>query len=325
MITFPEWIYRQSGALPFRLKKGKLEVLLISSRKGKRWVIPKGIVEPGMSGPASAAKEAAEEAGIDGRMSAHALGTYCRDKWGGTCEVEVFPMRVTREHVDWPESSIRKRQWLACEDAALQVRNKALEKIIKSLPEALDKPQVMADFDKGIVETPRKLLYLFRHAKSSWDNPSLDDFDRPLAPRGEAASKSMARYFELADVHPDLVLCSPSARTRATLANVRAALGSPGSVKFDDALYHAGSATLMDFLRAVPTDLGSVMVIGHNPGLESLAHRLVGDGDSDEIAKMRSKFPTAALAILVLPAGGWSEIGRGSCKLHSFVVPRDLE
>jgi phosphohistidine phosphatase len=325
MITFPDWIYRQSGALPFRMKNGNLEVLLITSRKGKRWVVPKGIVEPGYDAPDSAAKEALEEAGIEGQMSSRSLGSYQQDKWGGTCEIEVYPMKVTRQLSDWPESSSRKRAWLSCEEAARKVDRKDLRKIIECLPDAVAAPKFDNDLRKGSKISSARLLYLFRHAKSSWDDPALADIDRPLAPRGEMASKAMGQYFELADVHPNLVLCSPSARTRATLANVMPALGDPKSVTYDDALYHAASTTMVRLLQAVPQECGSVMIVGHNPGMENLARYLIGKGNPEDITRLRMKFPTAALAILVLPAGGWTAIGPGSCHLHSYVVPRDLE
>ena len=88
---YPAWIYRQSAVLPYRRRDGNLEVLLITSRGGRRWVLPKGIVEPGMTAPVSAAKEAREEAGIEGAVSERVLGSYRQDKWGGTCRIEVFP------------------------------------------------------------------------------------------------------------------------------------------------------------------------------------------------------------------------------------------
>ena len=112
MARFPDWIYRQSAVLPYRLRDGDPEVLLITSRGGRRWVLPKGIVEPGMTAPASAAKEAREEAGIEGRVSKRCLGSYRQDKWGGTCRIKVFPMKVTAEFADWPEAAIRRRAWL---------------------------------------------------------------------------------------------------------------------------------------------------------------------------------------------------------------------
>jgi 8-oxo-dGTP pyrophosphatase MutT (NUDIX family) len=108
----PSWIYTQSAILPYRMRGGDLEVLIITSRKGSRWVLPKGIVEPGMTAAASAAKEAMEEAGVEGRIVAQSLGNYRYRKWGGTCEVEVFPMEVTTQRKKWPESTFRRREWV---------------------------------------------------------------------------------------------------------------------------------------------------------------------------------------------------------------------
>ena len=101
---YPAWIYRQSAVLPYRWRDGDLEVLLITSRGGKRWVLPKGIVEPGFAPAASAVKEAAEEAGVSGRAHPEPIGRYRRHKWGGTCDVAIYPMRVDEEREDWPEA-----------------------------------------------------------------------------------------------------------------------------------------------------------------------------------------------------------------------------
>ena len=90
MKTKPDYFYIQSGVLPYRVEGGVMRVLLITSQGGRRWVIPKGIVEPGLSAVVSAAKEALEEAGIDGRVDPAPMGSYKRQKWGGTCSVEVF-------------------------------------------------------------------------------------------------------------------------------------------------------------------------------------------------------------------------------------------
>ena len=139
----PTWWYTQSGVLAYRFNKGKaseqspLEILLITSRKGKRWVIPKGIVEPGMSPQESAIKEAFEEAGITGRISNEAFGSYTRKKWNGRCNVEVFPLEVTTVFDEWPEADFRQREWLSVEEAASRVREEPLKAILRKLPEKI--------------------------------------------------------------------------------------------------------------------------------------------------------------------------------------------
>lgn len=131
----PEWMYRQSAVIPYRFGAEGLEVLLITSRKRKRWVLPKGVVEPGMIPADSAEKEAFEEAGIEGRVDDRPLGVYQYRKWGGVCTVEVFAMRVTGDSDDWPEADIRTREWLPLSEAAGRVDEAELKELITSLPE----------------------------------------------------------------------------------------------------------------------------------------------------------------------------------------------
>ncbi len=320
MAHLPDWIYRQSAVLPYRRGPDGLEVLLVTSRKGTRWVLPKGIVEPGLTAPQSAAKEAREEAGVDGRVGARRLGTYRYRKWGGTCRVEVFPMAVSAETDDWPEAGTRRREWMTVLDASKRIDEKGLRKIIRRLPDAVD----ANDTAEADASRPGRLIYLFRHAKSSWADPELRDFERPLAPRGERALEKMRHYMAFADVAPDLVLCSPAARTRQTLAGILPALGEDVTVRFDRAMYMLGTRGLLNRLRQAPDDRTSVMLIGHNPGLHALALDLAGGGDEKALAQMREKFPTGALATLVWRGRSWAEIGPGTCELHSFVVPRQL-
>ena len=127
--TRPDWYYTQSAVIPYRRRAGEIEVLLITSRKRKRWVLPKGIVEPKLSAAASAAKEALEEAGIRGHVAAEAVGRYEYRKWGGTCAVEVFTMEVAEVLDRWPEG-FRDRQWLAPREAAARVREPELGRLI---------------------------------------------------------------------------------------------------------------------------------------------------------------------------------------------------
>jgi phosphohistidine phosphatase len=166
-------------------------------------------------------------------------------------------------------------------------------------------------------------VYLLRHAKSSWKDRSLADRDRPLAGRGKRAAKAVAGHIEAEGIRPDLVLCSPARRTRETLKRVEAAFGEPVEVRFEDALYGASEAELLASLRALPAEASSVMVVGHNPGLEDLALALASEGA--EHARMKDMYPTAALATIDLPADAWSTIERGSGELVAYVRPRDLD
>ena len=122
-------MYRQSAVIPYRQGQDGLEVLLVTSRKGTRWVLPKGVVEPDLSPVASAAREALEEAGVRGEIDAEPLGTYQYRKWGGTCTVQVFAMEVEEEVADWPEASTRRRAWLSFDDARRRIDEEGLKQI----------------------------------------------------------------------------------------------------------------------------------------------------------------------------------------------------
>ena len=328
MARFPDWIYRQSAVLPYRLRDGDPEVLLITSRGGRRWVLPKGIVEPGMTAPASAAKEAREEAGIEGRVSKRCLGSYRQDKWGGTCRIKVFPMKVTAEFADWPEAAIRRRAWLPLSAAIERVEDKRLRRIVGSLPAWLAKAHDgPAEPAARRIETPR-LLHLLRHAKSSRADRTLADFDRPLSAPGRAACEALRGYLRLADVTPGFVLCSPATRARETLDGIRPALGGAPGLVFDKQFCDGNPKTLLARLRQLPKQAASAMLIGHNPALQSLALRLAAKDDAEDdtkaYARMAAKFPAGALATLVVETPRWRDLGPGSCRLHSFVRPRDL-
>lgn len=132
----PDYWYAQSAVIPYRERDGSLEVLMVTSRRRRRWVIPKGIREPDLSAPDSAAKEALEEAGAVGVVDPGALGVYRYEKWGGVCEVEVFSMRVTELLPRWPED-FRERQWLSLDAARARVREAGLRRIIEALPATL--------------------------------------------------------------------------------------------------------------------------------------------------------------------------------------------
>jgi len=169
-----------------------------------------------------------------------------------------------------------------------------------------------------------KTVLLLRHAKSSWDRPLLDDFQRPLAPRGRKAAPRVGRYLGRAGLIPDRVLCSGAARAVETWELVSEALGADVPVEFQDEIYHASPRTLLEILRTLPGTVDSVLLIGHNPTFESLAHRLAGSGEEAALDAMDSKFPTAALAILDFRVRRWEELEERGGFLREFVRPKDL-
>lgn len=129
MEQVPDYFFDQSAVLPYRQVRGRLEILLITSRRKKRWVIPKGVRELGLDAAESAAKEALEEAGIEGKVSSESIGSYKYEKWGGVCTVEVFSMSVETRYDIWPES-YRDRQWMSPEEAAGLVKEPELKEMI---------------------------------------------------------------------------------------------------------------------------------------------------------------------------------------------------
>jgi phosphohistidine phosphatase len=166
-----------------------------------------------------------------------------------------------------------------------------------------------------------KTLYLLRHAKSSWDDPSLADYDRPLAPRGRRASKTIAGYLQKQAIRPSLVLCSSSRRTRETLEQISAAFGKGVDVRIEESLYATSPTRLLKTLRGVDPRVSSVMMIGHDPAIKELALNLAGSGT--QLERLREKFPTGALVTLAC-RGSWRELRPGSAELVAFVKPRDL-
>ena len=107
----PGYYYRQSAVIPYYKENGRLSVVLITTKKKKKWTLPKGIVEPHLSSSESAREEAFEEAGIEGYIDDRLFDRFEYEKWGGTCTVQVFLMRVTRVHPTWPESEDRVREF----------------------------------------------------------------------------------------------------------------------------------------------------------------------------------------------------------------------
>jgi phosphohistidine phosphatase len=166
-----------------------------------------------------------------------------------------------------------------------------------------------------------KRIYLLRHAKSSWDDPTLADEDRPLAPRGRRAAKVMARHLRRREIAPEVVVCSPSRRTRQTLTRIAPGLGKNADVQIKPELYAGSAAALLEVLHEVPDEVDSMMLIGHNPGIQDLALSLARAGS--ESMRVRNKFPTAALATLEFNAS-WRELAPGSAELVSFVKPKEL-
>jgi phosphohistidine phosphatase len=170
-----------------------------------------------------------------------------------------------------------------------------------------------------------KQLVLLRHAKSNWDDPLLADVDRPLAKRGRKAGQRLAAWLKKQRIAPDAVLCSPSVRTRETLALIAGAIGDQVPVAYDKGLYLAEAEDLLVRLREVDNSAKCVMVIGHNPGLQELAIALLRPGAKKDHATLAEKFPTAAVACFNLPISAWKDLQLAEGTLTKFVRPADLD
>jgi phosphohistidine phosphatase len=170
---------------------------------------------------------------------------------------------------------------------------------------------------------PQRRLVLLRHAKSSWKDTSLPDDERPLAPRGRRAMKLVTQHLRAGDLAVDLVLCSPARRTRQTLDGIRGGLRGVPEVRFVREIYEATPTELLEIVQYVDGRYATVLLIGHNPGMQELASGLVSGGDEAALARLREGFPTAALATLSCEVD-WPDLSWRAAWLESFVRPRDL-
>lgn len=149
-----------------------------------------------------------------------------------------------------------------------------------------------------------KKLYLLRHAKSCWDDPGLIDFDRPLNDRGYSESEKMAEYMKEEDYIPKVIISSTAKRTRETLEPILEELDFKGDLIFTDRLYLATSNEIRDEVEKIKAD--SILVVGHNPGLEYFLSDLIGE---DLIMK------TCQLAVIDME----------NMKLLDYIRPKDFE
>jgi len=171
-----------------------------------------------------------------------------------------------------------------------------------------------------------KILGLFRHAKSDWNDARLRDFDRPLNKRGRKGAALMGKHIAHHGIKWDRIIASPAVRVTQTIEIAEEAAGGAPPINWDRRIYLASSATLLDILRGQEGDPGSIIMVGHNPGLEDLIFDLVPDDGSSPLRDVvEEKFPTAAYAVLELDIDSWSEIDDGCARLVHLVRPRDID
>ncbi|SNX56817.1 phosphohistidine phosphatase [Streptomyces sp. TLI_55] len=168
---------------------------------------------------------------------------------------------------------------------------------------------------------PLRRLVVLRHAKSAWPE-GVRDHQRPLAPRGLRDAPAAGRALAEADCLPDLALCSTAVRARQTWDLAAAQWGTPPPVRHDARLYGADVPELLEVVHEVSAEVETLLLVGHNPGLEDLVLDLAGDGLDDTLDTVRVKFPTSAIAVLAWRGTAWEALGPGTALLTAVTVPR---
>lgn len=161
-----------------------------------------------------------------------------------------------------------------------------------------------------------KTLLLLRHAKSSWKDIDVRDFDRPLNQRGLKAAPAIGRLIKKRKLQPDLVLSSPAERARQTTQLVIEAAGLKAELRYDERIYEASVARLLGVVSELDDEAGIIMLVGHNPGFEELLEALTGEAH---------KLSTAALACIELNIEKWNKLRAGGGRLEWLVKAKELK
>ena len=161
-----------------------------------------------------------------------------------------------------------------------------------------------------------KTLYLLRHAKSSWKDDTLDDFERPLKKKGLGDAQLVGKVIRQREIGLDLVISSSAERARQTTQLVLMSADKQVELKFDERLYEAGMRRLLTLVSRLDNQANSVMLVGHNPGFEELLKTLTGEAHT---------MPTAALAGIEFDVDDWSQVKARTGRLTLFLTPKDLK
>ena len=159
-----------------------------------------------------------------------------------------------------------------------------------------------------------KTLYLLRHAKSSWKEPGLQDFDRPLNGRGREAAPLVGRFIRKKKLRVDLLISSPAARARETAALVKESAALAAELLFDERIYEADALALLEVVTQAAESADALMLVGHNPGMEELLKLLTGEGRA---------MPTAALACVALEVEEWGKARARAGRLEWLARPEE--
>lgn len=169
-----------------------------------------------------------------------------------------------------------------------------------------------------------KRLMLLRHGKSDWSDSGLEDHDRPLAPRGVKSSRKVGAYLSREALVPERAWCSPAARARGTWDLVLEAIGQDVETEYRQDLYLAEPPAMLAAIASGPAGCDSLILIGHNPGLDRLTRMLIETGNRSVTASLGDNFPTAGLAVLEFETDDWAAVGPARGRLSRFVHPRNL-
>ena len=160
-----------------------------------------------------------------------------------------------------------------------------------------------------------KALYLVRHAKSSWENDLLSDFERPLNERGKKDAPRMAKRLKEKEIHPDVMITSPAKRAKRTCREFSNVLGFPkSSIKEEETLYHASPETILKVLKTIRDKHDVVLMFGHNPGLTEFAEWLTGE--------KLVNIPTCGIVGVKLKIKTWAELKPETSKMLFFDFPK---
>jgi phosphohistidine phosphatase len=167
-------------------------------------------------------------------------------------------------------------------------------------------------------------LMLMRHAKAETSTGGQPDLDRALAPRGRSVAPMMGRYMMQHALAPDRAIISSAKRTRETWELVAPAFRQQPGFAYEPRIYEAAWKALLGVVREAPQNAHTLLLIGHNPGMQELAGVLTATGETEARHRLQDKFPTSALAVIDFPTDDWQSLKPSTGRLDRFVTPRLL-
>ena len=169
-----------------------------------------------------------------------------------------------------------------------------------------------------------KTIFLLRHAKSSWDNLNLDDFDRPLSNKGIKASKKIGNYLKTNKFVPDIIYCSTAKRAKQTWELTNIIIKKKKNILYKDNLYMANLSEFMKIIKKTKNKFKNLMIVSHNPGIESLAIELSKNENNKFHQIINIKYPTGALVVIKFNLNDWGKINYKKGEIYEFIKPKEL-